>query len=206
MLCQQKNPGKYRNNSCSEIPVTMICHIYLYWRICRRRRQVLFSLGYVATLYIRPKRIIYISYIYTSREISLPITNCSVAKLSLPCSVQIFKTIWQLKSMSWINEISRDLSSRCVSDGCPLLRFGGNVLYYNSTLVSLHLLITAICSWYHILRSTGKRYVQEQTRISTAKLISGWIMVFLSNFLEKRAWYIVVASRHANHSLFSTIE
>ena len=33
----------------------------------------------------------------------------------LPCSVQNFKTIWQICNTLWSNEISRDLSLRCVS-------------------------------------------------------------------------------------------
>ena len=39
----------------------------------------------------------------------------------LPCSVQNFKTIEQLKQMLWTNEISWDDSLRWVSDGYPIL-------------------------------------------------------------------------------------
>ena len=40
----------------------------------------------------------------------------------LPCPVQNFETIWQLNSKLWANEISRDLSLRCGSDGYPILQ------------------------------------------------------------------------------------
>ena len=42
--------------------------------------------------------------------------------VSLPCSVQNFKPIGQLKRVLWRNEISRDLSLRWVWDGYPILR------------------------------------------------------------------------------------
>ena len=40
---------------------------------------------------------------------------------TVPCSVQNYKVIERLKHMLWTNEISRDLSLRCVSDGYPIL-------------------------------------------------------------------------------------
>ena len=65
-----------------------------------------------------------------SREI-LPITYCSLIKsfrnfrqstaVSLSCSVQNFKTIWPMKWMFCANEISRDLSLRCLSCGYLIL-------------------------------------------------------------------------------------
>ena len=39
----------------------------------------------------------------------------------LPCPVQYFKTIRQLKHMFWANDISRGLNLRLVSDGYPVL-------------------------------------------------------------------------------------
>ena len=41
--------------------------------------------------------------------------------VSLPCSVQHFKTIEWLKQMLWTNEISRKLGLRWVSDGYSIL-------------------------------------------------------------------------------------
>ena len=40
--------------------------------------------------------------------------------MSLSDSLQIVKTIYQLKSIFWTNEISRDLSERWVSDRYPI--------------------------------------------------------------------------------------
>ena len=40
----------------------------------------------------------------------------------MPCSVQNYKTIRQLKHMLWTNEISRDYGLRWVSDGYPILQ------------------------------------------------------------------------------------
>ena len=49
-------------------------------------------------------------------------------KLILPCSVQIFKTTWQLIWMQRKNEIGRDLSLGWVSDEYPLLQQTRRVL------------------------------------------------------------------------------
>ena len=40
----------------------------------------------------------------------------------LPCSVQNFKMIGHLRNGLWTNKISRDLSLRRVSEGCPILQ------------------------------------------------------------------------------------
>ena len=56
----------------------------------------------------------------------LSITDCWVVKsfwkfsprtaVSLPCSMQTFKTIWQQLGVLWTDEISRAFSLKCVSD------------------------------------------------------------------------------------------
>ena len=48
--------------------------------------------------------------------------------VSLPCSVQNFKKIWLLINKLWVNEISRDLDLRSVSDGYPILHSTPGVL------------------------------------------------------------------------------
>ena len=77
-------------------------------------------------LWLRFRRIIHSHLL----KYHLPITYFSVIKsfrkfsqsmaVSLPCSIQNFKTIRQLKRMSWTNEISRDLSLRWVSNGIAI--------------------------------------------------------------------------------------
>ena len=72
-----------------------------------------------------------VSSIQILRNLVLPITYCLVSQsfwncaqntaVSLPCSVQNFKMIRQLKQMLWANEISRDLSLRLISEGYPIL-------------------------------------------------------------------------------------
>ena len=42
-------------------------------------------------------------------------------EVSVPCSVQNFKTIWSLIHRLWANEVSRDLGLRWVSGGYPIL-------------------------------------------------------------------------------------
>ena len=65
----------------------------------------------------------------------LPIMHRSVVKsfgnfsqsTAVPCSVQNSQTIWQLEWMIWANEISRDLSLKCVSNGYPILHRPQNI-------------------------------------------------------------------------------
>ena len=55
-------------------------------------------------------------------SLSYPIISefCTEPGKIMPCSVLNVQTVGQLKPMLWKNEISRDLSSRWVSDGYPI--------------------------------------------------------------------------------------
>ena len=54
--------------------------------------------------------------------------------VSLPCSVQTFTTIGQVNDKISEKEISRDLSLRCFSDGCPILQLSATVVGSNDIL------------------------------------------------------------------------
>ena len=52
----------------------------------------------------------------------------------LPCFAQNFKTVGLLKRMWWANEILRDLSLRCVSEGWPLLHSNPGFMNFSNFL------------------------------------------------------------------------
>ena len=66
--------------------------------------------------------------------------------MTLPCSVQNFKTIGQLTGKLWKNETSRDLSLRRVSDGYRILLHPPDVLcnFFRAGSVSMWVFIVAL--------------------------------------------------------------
>ena len=98
------------------------------WPMCFKYCARVYSQRHFSWRLLRPKLILN-STLTKSRS---AITSMSVVEsfwdfaqstaVSLPCSVQNFKTIGRLTNKSWTNDILRDLSSRCVFGGYPILQ------------------------------------------------------------------------------------
>ena len=71
-------------------------------------------------LKLTSREISFVQNILLSCQIALKICTQSTAMIS-PCSAQNLKMIWQLSNKLRTNEISRDVSSRCLSNGYPIV-------------------------------------------------------------------------------------
>ena len=70
----------------------------------------------------RSREMSFVSNIRLKKSNHLDILHRACMASSLPCSVQYFKTIGQLRQMLWTNDISGELSLRWVSNGYPILQ------------------------------------------------------------------------------------
>ena len=102
------------------------------WIYIIHKQGVLCKIGYPSETDLKPKS-------HEKTPISIIWSTWNFAQcmaVSLPCSVQNSKTIWQLRLMSWTNEISRFFGLRRISSGYPWLH--STPIYLNRVLIILN--------------------------------------------------------------------
>ena len=88
-----------------------------------RKRSTTTNQGSLAIWYIRPKRILNSNVVKSRSSVTSFAfiqsfwNSAQSTAVSLPCSVQNFKTIARLSNELWANELSRDLDLKGVSNG-----------------------------------------------------------------------------------------
>ena len=112
------------------------CPFEIHWanRVTEMHYNIISPLPYCNTRYpckthlkltSRPPNLVFYHIYIPFKSFVESLWNfAETAAVIRPCSVQNVKTIWQLRYEFWPNEIPRDLSLRCVSDGYPIMHQG----------------------------------------------------------------------------------
>ena len=90
--------------------------------------EALCNMGYPSETYLElnSREISFANKLFRRYQIVLKILHRAQSKaMIVPCTVQNFKTVWQLKEILWKSEISRDLS---------LDKFRLDILYFRNPL------------------------------------------------------------------------